>query len=100
MCPVGEQDEAAVTWLLASDEPAVRALARRDLLGEEVPPARGGPRVDRLLRHGTEGHPYRKWTGVHWRLISLAELGVEPSLARVQELTDLVVRLTFSLPVG
>jgi hypothetical protein len=91
MCPVGEQDEAAVTWLLASDEPAVRALARRDLLGEEAPPARGGPRVDRLLRHGTEGHPYRKWTGVHWRLISLAELGVEPSLARVQELTDLVL---------
>ncbi|HSU36061.1 MAG TPA: hypothetical protein VLJ88_10415 [Propionibacteriaceae bacterium] len=88
---MGEQDEATITWLLASDEPAIRALARRDLLGEEVPPASGGPRVDRLLRHGTEGHPYRKWTGVHWRLISLAELGVDPTLERVQELTDLVL---------
>ena len=44
-----------------------------------------------LLRHGTAGHPYRKWTGVHWRLISLAELGIDPTVERVRELTDLVL---------
>ena len=26
--------------------------------------------------HG--GHPYRKWAGAHWRLLSLADLGVAP----------------------
>ena len=95
---MAEQDEAAIAWLLSSDEPAVRALVRRELLDEEVAPVTGGPRVDRLLRHGTEGHPYRKWTGVHWRLISLAELGVDPALERVRELTDLV--LTWLSRVG
>ena len=88
---VAEQDEAAIAWLLSSDEPAVRALVRRELLREDVAPVTGGPRVDRLLWHQTEGHPYRKWTGVHWRLISLAELGVDPALDRVHELTDLVL---------
>ena len=74
---VSEQDEAAIAWLLSSDEPAIRALARRELLNEEVAPVAGGPRVDILLHHKTVGHPYRKWTGVHWRLIALAELGVD-----------------------
>ena len=72
---------------------------RRELLVEEVAPVTGGPRVDRLLWHRTEGHPYRKWTGVHWRLISLAELGVDPALERVRELTDLVLTLAVALGV-
>jgi hypothetical protein len=89
--PVANRDAAAIDWLLSSDEPAVPALVRRELLNEEVAPVTGGPRLDRLLRHGTEGHPYRKWTGVHWRLISLAELGIDPTMERVRELTDLVL---------
>ena len=32
--PADDPTRAAVAWLLASDEPAVRYLARRDLLGE------------------------------------------------------------------
>ena len=31
-----ERDQAAIDWLLASKEPAVRMMARRDLLGEKV----------------------------------------------------------------
>ena len=32
---------------------------------------------ERLARdHG--GHPYRKWAGAHWRLLSLVDLGIEP----------------------
>jgi hypothetical protein len=37
---------------------------------------------------GRPVHPYTKWTGVHWRLLALAELGAdpgEPEVARVVE---------------
>jgi hypothetical protein len=66
-----------VQWLLASEEPAIRRLARRDLLGEPVrAAAMEGPRV-RALLDGLDDHtvhPYRKWHGAHWRLVELVEL--------------------------
>ena len=78
--------ESAVEWLLASREPAIRFMARRDLLGERVGPADQEPvlegdAVGRLLAGqradgGFGVHPYRKWTGAHWRLVSLTELAV------------------------
>ena len=42
-----------------------------------------GPRVLALLRGqrrdgGFGGHPYKKWTGAHWRLVSLVELAIPP----------------------
>ncbi|MEU3625186.1 hypothetical protein [Amycolatopsis coloradensis] len=73
---------AAVDWLLASAEPAVRALTRRDLLDEEPDEdVLSGPIVRKLFAGqrpdgGFGVAPYRKWTGAHWRLVSLAELGV------------------------
>ncbi len=76
---------AAVEWLLASDEPAIGYLARRDVLGERIEPdpeaILAGPIVSALLSGqeadgGFGGHPYKKWTGAHWRLVSLVELGV------------------------
>src|SRR5437667_211020 len=72
--------EQAVAWLLRSREPAVRRFTRRDVLGEAVedsaPP---GPLVRGLLRGqrrdgGFGVHPYAKWAGAHWRLVSLVEL--------------------------
>ncbi|HET6642963.1 MAG TPA: hypothetical protein VFG93_06780, partial [Gaiellaceae bacterium] len=88
---------AAVEWLVASDEPAVRYLARRDVLGERVEPDEeailAGPIVSTLLSGqesggGFGGHPYKKWTGAHWRLVSLVELGVPaghpPALAAAE----------------
>jgi hypothetical protein len=91
---------AAIDWLLRSDEPAIRLLARRDVLGE--PPGRdvsgisSGPMVTALLsgQHNDGGFgrdPYRKWTGVHWRLISLAELGVPPSDPRAAAAAERVL---------
>jgi hypothetical protein len=67
-----------VGWLLRSDEPAVRALARRDLLGEPggSDDITRGPWVSALLAGPVDDNPYRKWTGAHWRLVALAELGV------------------------
>ncbi|GAB3435736.1 hypothetical protein [Flindersiella endophytica] len=71
----------AIDWLLASDEPAVRALTRRDVLGlpgdESDADVLAGPKVSALLT-GREpkrnNSPYSKWDGIHWRLVSLAEL--------------------------
>jgi hypothetical protein len=76
---------AGLASLLASKEPSVRMLARRDLLGERVPLKRRqvlqGSWVRALLAgQRTDGDfgvpPYSKWTGAHWRLVSLVELGV------------------------
>ena len=69
--------DPAVQWLLESDEPAIRRLARRDLLHEEVGNApTHGPRVRALLTglDDTTLHPYKKWDGAHWRLVQLVEL--------------------------
>jgi hypothetical protein len=66
----------AVDRLLESPEPAIRRLARRDLLGEETTDdVLSGELVQTLLvDRGV--HPYGKWGGAHWRLVSLVELGV------------------------
>ena len=77
-------------WLLAHPEPAVVALTLTDLLdcppdAPEVRPARErffrGSWVRALLAGqradgGFGTHPYKKWTGAHWRLVSLVELGI------------------------
>ena len=78
---------AAVAWLLGSGEPAIRLMTRRDLLGERADDDAGqvlaGAKVTALLSGqqpdgGFGVHPYRKWTGAHWRLVSLAELAIPP----------------------
>jgi hypothetical protein len=68
--------------LATEADPAVRRLARRDLLGDPAPDEDVllSPLVRGLLA-GIEDRavlerPYRKWTGAHWRLVSLVELGV------------------------
>jgi hypothetical protein len=87
---------ATLAWLLASDEPAVRYLTRRDLLdgrdgaasAADAAQALEGPKARALLAGqqsdgGFGVHPYRKWTGAHWRLVSLVELAApagEPRL--------------------
>ncbi len=73
----------AVDWLLRSDEPAVRYRARTWLLhqAETDPDVRGdrnavatGPIVSTLLDFPEPSvNPYRKWLGLHWRLVSLAD---------------------------
>ncbi len=92
------RDTAAVDWLLASEEPAVRMLTRRDVLGE---PSDGDVLEGawaRALLSGQQAdggfgvHWYRKWTGAHWRLVQLVELGVpagEPrALAALESVLD------------
>jgi hypothetical protein len=82
----------ALEWLLASPEPTVAHLTRRDLLGEQAEPdpqeILAGPIVRALLDADLDVHPYKKWHGAHWRLVSLVELGVprdERALARAEQ---------------
>jgi len=100
MSVVARTDDA-VEWLLQSDHPAIRRLTTLRLLGRGL----RDPDVQQLdlallqdswvaallegERHETlhgpmRAHPYRKWGGGHWRLISLAELDVpadDPEIA-------------------
>lgn len=82
-----KQTQDAARWLLRSDEPAIRMMTRRDVLGE--PPADdegkllAGPKVTALLSGqrpdgGFGVSFYNKWTGAHWRLVSLVELAIPP----------------------
>ena len=90
----------AVQWLLGCEEPAVRHLTRRDLLGEPSSEDRAqilaGPAVSALLSGQEEdggfgGDPYRKWTGVHWRLVALAELDAPADDPRVAAAAECVL---------
>ena len=88
--PLTERDETAVTWLLESDDPSIRYATLVELL--DVHPdsqwARSeerkivdGPKVRALLAGqqpdgGFGVSAYAKWTGAHWRLVSLADLNV------------------------
>ncbi len=85
-------DAAAVAWLLSAKEPAVRHLTRREVLVEDSTRDQAaiskGPWVSALLAGqqddgGFGGDPYRKWTGAHWRLVSLAALDAPASDRRV-----------------
>ena len=67
----------AIDRLLQSPEPAIRRLAKRDLLGEsgDDEDVLEGKLVQALLVE-RDVHPYAKWQGAHWRLVSLVELGI------------------------
>jgi hypothetical protein len=78
-------------WLVSSKEPAIRRMAQRDLLDEtpsdDEAAVLGGPLVSGLLAGqqpdgGFGIGPYTKWTGAHWRLVSLVELEIPPGEPR------------------
>ena len=87
----------AVQWLVDSSEPAIRALARTELLGEQPDEdVTSGPMVRALLGGDDPGellrlHPYTKWIGAHWRLVSLVELGVRGDDARLPAMVEQVL---------
>ena len=100
-----ETGDSAVEWLLKSEDPSVQYLTLTDILdvprdSAEVEETRKripmGPRV-RALLDGQESdggfgvHPYQKWTGAHWRLVSLVELGVPQGFRPAVRATDLVL---------
>ena len=78
----GETTLEVLKRLTADPDPALRALARRDLCRESPPTdaALDSPLVQGLLSGITSDaaprRVYAKWSGAHWRLVSLVELGV------------------------
>ncbi len=100
------QDEEVLPWLLASGDPSIRYLTLRHLLEEpnDNPQVRetgarilDGPRVRALLSGQTADggfgvRPYKKWTGAHWRLVSLVELGVPSGGPRATAAAEQVLK--------
>lgn len=101
-----ETNDSGVQWLLQSKDPSIRYFTLTEILNKskdslEVEKARrlipSGPRVRILLdgQHSDGGfgvHPYQKWTGAHWRLVSLVELGVSSEFRPAIKATDLVLK--------
>jgi len=101
-----KRDPPTVQWLLESSDPSIRYFTLTDLLGKthrspEVRAARDqivkGRRVRKLLAGqkadgGFGVHPYQKWTGAHWRLVSLVELGIPAGEPRAVAAADQVLR--------
>ena len=99
-------EDPAVNWLLESDDPSIRYLTLTEILNrpsdsKEVLAAKkqipSGPIVKTLLSGqradgGFGVHPYQKWTGAHWRLVSLVELGIPARFRPAVKATDLVLK--------
>ena len=83
-------EDPGLEWLLSCPEPAVRRLALLDLLNREESDPQVAAASAQLLEGewvkalfanqepdgGFGVHPYQKWMGAHWRLVSLVELGI------------------------
>lgn len=97
--------DSAVEWLLGSEDPSMRYVALTEVLDESSDSAEAsmakkqipkGPIVKTLLtgqkKDGGFGvHPYQKWTGAHWRLVSLVEMGIPPGFRPAVKATDQVL---------
>jgi len=100
------ENNRAIEWLLQSEDPSVRYFTLIDVLdksGESAEVAKTrkliphGPRASILLDGqqadgGFGVHPYQKWTGAHWRLVSLVELGIAQGFRPGVRATDLVLK--------
>lgn len=94
------ENDSTVRWLLESKDPSIVYLARRDLLDDEDLRIRkkipSGPKVSALLSGQESGggfgvHPYRKWIGSHWRLVSLVELAIPKDNPRTRKAAEEVL---------
>jgi hypothetical protein len=86
--------DPGVERLLRAEEPVIRCRALTELAGAPADDPRAvearrqiaaGPIVRRLLdglgvENADAPHPYSKWRGAHWRLVSLMDLGVPSDL--------------------
>ena len=100
-----DADSSAVEWLLQSEDPSVRYFTLTDILDKpkdspEVEKTRklihSGPKVCTLIDGqqsdgGFGVRPYQKWTGAHWRLVSLVELGIPQGFRPAVRATNLVL---------
>lgn len=99
--------ESIIKRLLESDEPSVRYKVRVGVLGEDndTPAVKAlrreikdSPRVQRLLsKRRPDGclepvhHVYQKWTGAHWVLATLADIGYPSADASLRPVVNQVL---------
>ena len=97
--------EPGIAWLLRSDEPVIAHRALVDLVGADHDDGRvtasrrriPAGKLVAVLIAGQEAdggfgrHPYSKWTGGHWRLVSLMDLGVPADLPAADEAIEPVL---------
>lgn len=104
----GSEDvnERAIGWLLRSEEPAIRFSALTDIVGEDPTSLRARMESDRITKgkivrgllagQGSNGgfgvHPYKKWTGAHWRLVSLVDLSIPAGYPRAVAALEQVLK--------
>lgn len=95
----------SVQWLLHSRDPSIRYLALTEILlkdpgSREAVEGREqiarGDKVKKLLENqnadgGFGKNPYRKWTGAHWRLVSLVNLAVPEDNPHVLNMAEHVL---------
>lgn len=111
------RNDPTIQFLLNSNDPSIRFFTLTDLL-DVSPRSRAaiaarkeilnGARVRALLTAQGMGkrtpgrmfathpggfgvHPYKKWDGAHWRLVSLVELGLPPGEPRAHTSADQVL---------
>ena len=98
-------DDRTIRFLLSSPDPSVRLFTLTDVVGRSTRAAevralrRAIPsslRVRALLAGqradgGFGVHPYKKWDGAHWRLISLLELGLPRRHPQARRAADQVL---------
>lgn len=93
---MASRTDTAIGWLLASDEPSIRYKVRNrvpdesdDALADLRREIKDSPRVRMLLSDRDElGRVYKKWTGAHWVLAALADIGYpsgDPDLIPVRD---------------
>ncbi len=98
--------DPAVRWLLETGDASVRYFTLTDLLDKTArsPAVRAArdaisssDRVRTLFNARVDGqdmrslHPYKKWGGAHWRLVSLVELGVPKHQPRALAMLEQVL---------
>lgn len=93
-------DDPVISTLLRSDEPSVRWRVRAELLDEPVDGGwmrslrreiRDSERARMIIAAAAGRHPYAKWRGAHWALLSLAALGYPPGSEELLPLRDAVL---------
>lgn len=96
----GQVMDEVLAGLLRSEEPSVRWRVRTGVLGEadDTRPVRAlrdevrrSPRVRTIIKAAEGMHPYAKWKGSHWALLSLAGLGYPAGDSELFSLRDAVL---------
>jgi len=95
-------EDKAVNWLLESGDPSIRYITLTEILDtpadsneaqsvrKQIPEGQLAKTLlaGQLPDGGFGNHPYSKWTGAHWRTVSLVELGIPPGYEPAVKATD------------